>query len=354
MKADTAEILVDEHVLVRRFCWLRHDEVPRLDELSHKLRSLNGESTGRVQRPALLSSLLLSGLDLAESKAPTLVVFTGIGVRYVYPLKLEDAGRVKRLSRSPRRPLARLVQAGGPHLVVPRRGAEAAPRSAGVRPRPLRAPPRHQARERDPRAPRRSSARARSSGSAPGAISSPSARWRSSSALATALFRAPRSRRRGSVASPILRAASLRPVLLWLDGARRSARSEGDAPPRPRPARRRRRALRFPRRARLGQPALRHAPHPAAGGSRGGGAARRALPPRARLRSLHRARRHPRRVEPADRSIRRERGRPRHAGPGARARVLQRRRGAGKPGSISSGASATARRRGEKPPISRT
>ncbi len=100
MKADTAEILVDEHVLVRRFCWLRHDEVPRLDELSHKLRSLNGESTGRVQRPALLSSLLLSGLDLAESKAPTLVVFTGIGVRYVYPLKLEDAGRVKRLSRS--------------------------------------------------------------------------------------------------------------------------------------------------------------------------------------------------------------------------------------------------------------
>jgi hypothetical protein len=100
VKADTAEILGDERGEVRRFCWLRHDEVPRLDELSHKLRSLNGESTGRVQRPVLLAALLLSGLELAESKAQTLVVFTGLGVRYVYPLKLEDVGRVKRLSRS--------------------------------------------------------------------------------------------------------------------------------------------------------------------------------------------------------------------------------------------------------------
>jgi len=100
VKADTAEILVDEHVQVRRFCWLKHDEVPRLDELSHKLRSLNGETTGRVQRPVLLAALLLSGLELAESKAPTLDVFTGHGVRYVYPLTLEDVARVKRLSRS--------------------------------------------------------------------------------------------------------------------------------------------------------------------------------------------------------------------------------------------------------------
>ncbi|MFS8070675.1 MAG: hypothetical protein ACMG6S_30285 [Byssovorax sp.] len=100
MKADTAEILVDEHVQVRRFCWLRQDEVPRLDELSHKLRSLNGETTGRVQRPVMLAALLLSGLELAESKTPTLDVFTGHGVRYVYPLTLGDVGRVKRLSRS--------------------------------------------------------------------------------------------------------------------------------------------------------------------------------------------------------------------------------------------------------------
>ena len=59
----------------------------------------------------------------------------------------------------PRRALARLVQAGGPHLVAHRRGAEAAPRSAGVRPRARRASPRHQARERAPRAPRLARAR---------------------------------------------------------------------------------------------------------------------------------------------------------------------------------------------------
>ena len=100
MKATIAESPGDEHVEVRRFCWLRHDEVPRLDALSHKLRSLNGESTGRIHRAPLLSSLLLTGLELAESKAPTLEGFTGHGLRYVYPLTLEDVARVKRLSRS--------------------------------------------------------------------------------------------------------------------------------------------------------------------------------------------------------------------------------------------------------------
>ena len=100
MKAVTAEIPGDEHVEVRRFCWLRQEEVPRLDQLSHKLRSLNGESTSRIHRAALLSSLLLSGLELAESKAQTLEVFTEHGLRYVYPLTLADVARVKRLSWS--------------------------------------------------------------------------------------------------------------------------------------------------------------------------------------------------------------------------------------------------------------
>jgi len=100
VKAATAEIPGDELVEVRRFCWLRHDEVRSLDALAHKLRSLNGESTGRIHRAPLLSSLLLSGLELAESKAQTLDVLKGHGLRYVYPLTLEDAERVKRLSRS--------------------------------------------------------------------------------------------------------------------------------------------------------------------------------------------------------------------------------------------------------------
>ena len=55
--------------------------------------------------------------------------------------------------------LARLVRAVRPHVAPGRRGAEAAPRSAGVRPRARRAPPGHQARERDPRAPRLPGAR---------------------------------------------------------------------------------------------------------------------------------------------------------------------------------------------------
>lgn len=100
MKAPTAEILEDARVEVRRYCWLRKDEVPHLDELSHKLRSLNGESTSRIHRAALLSSLLLSGLELAESKAQPLDVFTGRGVRFVYSLTLEDVARVKRLLQS--------------------------------------------------------------------------------------------------------------------------------------------------------------------------------------------------------------------------------------------------------------
>ncbi|MEO5727495.1 MAG: hypothetical protein ABI134_03330, partial [Byssovorax sp.] len=96
----TAEILEDARVEVRRYCWFRNEEVTRLDQLSHKLRSLNGESSGRIHRAVLLRELLLSGLELAESKAQPLDVFTGHGVRFVYSLTLEDVARVKRLSES--------------------------------------------------------------------------------------------------------------------------------------------------------------------------------------------------------------------------------------------------------------
>ena len=83
---------------VRRYCWVTHVEVPRLDTLSHRLRSLNGESAGRIQRPDLLSALFVSGLDLAESTAQKLVVYRPPGVRYEYYMKLDDVERVKRLA----------------------------------------------------------------------------------------------------------------------------------------------------------------------------------------------------------------------------------------------------------------
>jgi hypothetical protein len=98
--ADPAGIVGDARGEVRRFCLVRHDEVTRLDELARKLRSLNGEGSPRIERPKLLSALLLSGLALAEAKAQTLVVFPGIGVRFEYPLKLKDAGGVRRFSKS--------------------------------------------------------------------------------------------------------------------------------------------------------------------------------------------------------------------------------------------------------------
>ena len=97
---DTDGIMGDARGQVRRFCLVRLDEVPRLDELARKLRALHGETTDRIQRPDLLSVLLLSGLDLAESKATTLVIFPGIGARYEYRLKLDDVERVKRLMRT--------------------------------------------------------------------------------------------------------------------------------------------------------------------------------------------------------------------------------------------------------------
>lgn len=97
---DTAEILGDARGEVRRYCCVRMDEVTRLDALEHKLRSLSGQSTKRIQRPDLLSALFLSGLDLAESGVQTLMIFPRIGARYEYLLKLEDVGRVKRLIRS--------------------------------------------------------------------------------------------------------------------------------------------------------------------------------------------------------------------------------------------------------------
>jgi hypothetical protein len=97
---DTDGIVGDARGQVRRFCLVRLDEVPRLDELARKLRALHGESTDRIQRPDLLSVLLLSGLDLAEAKATTLVIFPGFGVRYEYRLKLDDVERVTRLVRT--------------------------------------------------------------------------------------------------------------------------------------------------------------------------------------------------------------------------------------------------------------
>jgi hypothetical protein len=97
---DTDGIVGDACGQVRRFCWVRLDEVPRLDALARRLRSLHGENTARVQRPDLLAVLLLSGLDLAEAKATTLVIFPGIGARYEYRLKLDDVERVKRLVRT--------------------------------------------------------------------------------------------------------------------------------------------------------------------------------------------------------------------------------------------------------------
>lgn len=97
---DTQGIVGDARGQVRRFCLVRTDEVRRLDELARKLRSLHGETTDRIQRPDLLSVLLLSGLDLAEAKATTLVISPGFGVRYEYRLKLDDVERAKQLVRT--------------------------------------------------------------------------------------------------------------------------------------------------------------------------------------------------------------------------------------------------------------
>lgn len=94
---DTDGIMGDARGEVLRFCLVRVDEVPRLDALARKLRSLHGETTARIQRPDLLPVLLLSGLDLAEAKGTTLVIFPGLGVRYQYRLKLDDVERAKRL-----------------------------------------------------------------------------------------------------------------------------------------------------------------------------------------------------------------------------------------------------------------
>ena len=97
---DTHGIVGDAGGQVRRFCWVRLDEVSRLDALARKLRSLHGETTARIQRPDLLSVLLLSGLDLAEAKATPLMLFPGPSVRYEYRLKLDDVVRAMRLVRT--------------------------------------------------------------------------------------------------------------------------------------------------------------------------------------------------------------------------------------------------------------
>ena len=97
---DTDGVVGDGHgQQVRRFCWLRLGEVPRLEDLARKLRSLHGETT-RIQRPDLLAVLLLSGLDLAESAATTLVIFPGSGERHPYRLKLDDVRRAMHIIRT--------------------------------------------------------------------------------------------------------------------------------------------------------------------------------------------------------------------------------------------------------------
>ncbi len=97
---DTDGIVGDARGQVRRFCWIRMAEVPRLDALARRLRSLHGENTARIQRPDLLAVMLLSGLDLAEAKATTLVIFPRAGVRYAYRLKLDDVARAMQLVRT--------------------------------------------------------------------------------------------------------------------------------------------------------------------------------------------------------------------------------------------------------------
>ena len=52
---DTAGIIGDAHGRLRRYCWVRKSDVRRLDELSRKLRSLNGETTDH--RPELTKGL---------------------------------------------------------------------------------------------------------------------------------------------------------------------------------------------------------------------------------------------------------------------------------------------------------
>ena len=97
---NTVGIVGDARGQVRRFCWIRLDEVPRLDALARKLRSLQGENAARIQRPDLLAVLLLSGLDLAEAKATPLVILPGALARYPYRLKLDDVERAMRLVRT--------------------------------------------------------------------------------------------------------------------------------------------------------------------------------------------------------------------------------------------------------------
>ena len=97
---DTDGIVGNARGQVRRFCWLRLDEVPRLDDLARKLRSLHGENTARIHWPDLLPVLLLSGLDLAEAKTTTLVIFPGSGERHPYRLKRDDVDRALQIVRT--------------------------------------------------------------------------------------------------------------------------------------------------------------------------------------------------------------------------------------------------------------
>jgi hypothetical protein len=96
-RQEAREIVGDARGEVLRFCLVRSDEVPRLDKLARTLRSLNGETTDRIQRPVLLSTLHLSGLDLAKADGRTPVIFPGHGVRCEYTLKVDDVERAKLL-----------------------------------------------------------------------------------------------------------------------------------------------------------------------------------------------------------------------------------------------------------------
>lgn len=126
MTAIPAEITGDARGEVRRFCWLMQAEVPRLDALTRTLHSLNGGSTGRIQRPDLLSALLLSGLDLAESTEQTLVVYRRLGARYVYYVTLADAERVKQLALARWPSAAKRPSLGHVHGALIRRALQVA------------------------------------------------------------------------------------------------------------------------------------------------------------------------------------------------------------------------------------
>jgi hypothetical protein len=106
---DATRTVVNACNRVRRWCRLMEDELPRLDGLALKLRSLdgdlvlkgrslNGESAEEV-RSELISTLLVNGLAFAELTA-AFVIFSRYGVRRSYWLTSVYAKRVMQLATS--------------------------------------------------------------------------------------------------------------------------------------------------------------------------------------------------------------------------------------------------------------